>query len=141
MYSIRSISVRVLTACAVILALAVPAFAQPAPAAKATIPFDFQVNGRDLKAGHYRFAPASGNSFLVITSPDGAQDAFLGVPIGEPSAFYEPKLVFEKIGDQYHLTQVWLSNGAGSKGIPLPKAVRELAKRLKSEKTQVALSR
>lgn len=142
MNPIRSISVRILAACAVILALAIPSFAQqPVSIAKATVPFEFQVHGRVMEPGAYKFSSTPGGAFLTVTNPAGAQQLYLGVPVGNPLGQYEPKLVFEKIGGQYHLTEVWFTSGGASRAIPLSKAARELARREKSEKTQIALTR
>ena len=94
-----------------ILALsAVPGHAQDGAKIKATIPFNFVVGSKELKAGDYVIESSLANNTLQFRSEDGGvhQIAFT-VPIETNRTGNHERLLFHHDGDQYFLSQVWLS--------------------------------
>lgn len=75
----------------------------------ATIPFDFVVSGETLPAGKYYLRTDAATRLTLIRGIDNTQSAYLAlshsvqkVGVQEPA-----KLVFNKYGNQYFLSQVW----------------------------------
>ncbi len=92
------------------------------------VPFDFQVNGTAMSAGQYIFESPLGGGMIYLTSSAGARHAAIGLPLGNPSNPKKPQVVFERLGDRYRLSEVWL-NGAGTgSGLKKTKAEKEYAK-------------
>jgi len=94
-----------------ILALsAVPGHAQDEAKVKATIPFDFVVGNKELKAGNYVIESLLANNALQFRSEDGdVQQIAFTVPIETNRTGNHERLLFNHDGDQYFLSQVWLS--------------------------------
>jgi hypothetical protein len=95
---------------------AVPGQAQGQPKIKATIPFNFVIGSKELKAGEYlvqQFGPL-GSQNLLFRSEDGdvEQTAFT-VPIETNKIGNHEHLVFHRYGDQYFLSQVWFAGDDG----------------------------
>lgn len=102
----------------VVLAIA-SAQAQTPSRAEVNIPFDFSAGKASLKAGVYTVKHARGNA-LIIRSSDGKSTALLNAPLTLGSRDSQPgqRLVFNKYGDQYFLSQIWLSVDAGRQLFP-----------------------
>ena len=94
-----------------ILALsAVPGHAQDEAKVKATIPFDFVVGNKELKAGNYVIESLLANNALQFRSEGGdVQQIAFTVPIETNRTGNHERLLFNHDGDQYFLSQVWLS--------------------------------
>jgi hypothetical protein len=94
-----------------ILALsAVPGHAQDGAKIKATIPFNFVVGNKELKAGDYVIESLLANNALQFRSEDGdVQQIAFTVPIETNRTGNHERLLFNHDGDQYFLSQVWLS--------------------------------
>jgi hypothetical protein len=92
-----------------ILALsAVPGHAEDGPKIKATIPFNFLVGSKELKAGDYVIESSPADNILRFRSEDGGvQQIAFTVPIENRTGNHE-RLLFHHDGDQYFLSQVWL---------------------------------
>ena len=92
-----------------ILALsAVPGHAEDGPKIKATIPFNFLVGSKELKAGEYVIESSLADNILRFRSEDGGvQQIAFTVPIENRTGNHE-RLLFHHDGDQYFLSQVWL---------------------------------
>jgi len=114
-----------------------------------TIPFDFAVAGKTLPAGEYYFQRNMDNSRVVTQIRSRERTLSIYLPQTHPVQDLEvqldskSKLVFNKYGDQFFLSQVWIF---GRKtGEELPKTVnerrlqREMARRAgKPEKITLA---
>jgi hypothetical protein len=88
--------------------------AQTASRAEVKIPFDFYAGKATLKAGTYSIKRMSGN-VLAIRSADGKTTALVNAPltIGSRESKAGERLVFNAYGEQYFLSQVWLSADTG----------------------------
>jgi len=116
------------------LALAVvPGHAQDGAKVKATIPFNFVVGNKELKAGDYVIESLLANNALQFRSEDGdVQQIAFTVPIETNRTGNHERLLFHHEGNQYVLSQVWLSGD--ETGQELIAAVRQKG----SEKGQAA---
>jgi len=94
-----------------ILALsAVPGHAQAEAKVKATIPFDFVVGNKELKAGNYVIESLLTNNALQFRGEDrDVQQIAFTVSIETNRTGNHGRLIFNHNGDQYFLSQVWLS--------------------------------
>jgi hypothetical protein len=79
-----------------------------------SIPFDFSAGKVILHAGNYSITRKSAAA-LAIRSVDGKTTALVNAPltIGSRDSKAGERLVFNKYGDQYFLSQVWLSIDSG----------------------------
>ncbi len=93
--------------------------AQTPSRVEVNIPFDFSAGKGTLKAGAYSLKRTTGNA-LVIRSADGKTTALLNAPlaIGSRNSKAGERVVFNKYGDQYFLSQVWMSADAGRQLFP-----------------------
>jgi hypothetical protein len=89
---------------------AVPGHAQDEAKIKATIPFNFVVGNKQLRAGDYVIESSLANNALRFRSEDGhVQQIAFTVPIETNRTGNHERLLFHHDGDQYFLSQVWLS--------------------------------
>ncbi len=83
------------------------AYGQSSTRVTANIPFDFRVGSQTLPAGEYSVVPKS-PVLVVIRSTDGHQSALVmnnAIQASRISA--DGKLVFNRYGEFYFLSQVW----------------------------------
>ena len=78
------------------------------------IPFDFSAGKATLKAGTYSIRRTSGN-VLAIRSADGKITAMIDAPLSLSSRDSKAgeRLVFNQYGDQYFLSQIWMTVDTG----------------------------
>ena len=78
------------------------------------IPFEFSAGNTTLHAGVYNIKRMSGN-VVTLRSEDGKSAVTLNAPVNlssrNPNAV--ERLVFSKQGDQYFLSQIWLTADSG----------------------------
>jgi hypothetical protein len=75
------------------------------------VPFAFVVGGVHLPAGHYHVYHPGDPYVIVIEKDDGRARAMAYVhPSTTEVSASSSKLVFNKYGDQYFLSQVWTEN-------------------------------
>lgn len=71
------------------------------------VPFDFRVGSSHLSAGHYRVLHV-GSHLILLQRDDGKAQGLIPVMVSDrPSGESASKLVFNRYGDQYFLSQVW----------------------------------
>jgi len=89
---------------------AVPGHAQDGTKITTTIPFNFVVGKKELKAGDYVIESLLANNALRLRSEDGdVQQIAFTVPIETNTTGNHERLLFHHDGDRYFLSQVWLS--------------------------------
>ena len=89
---------------------AVPGHAQDGTKIKTTIPFNFLVGNKELKAGDYVIESLLANNALRFRREDGdVQQITFTVPIETNTTGNHEHLLFHHDGDRYFLSQVWLS--------------------------------
>ncbi len=79
-----------------------------------SVPFDFTVGKTTLKAGTYSIKKFNGSA-LLIKNGHATTAVLVSAPlaIASEGARASERLVFNRYGDNYFLTQVWLSVGSG----------------------------
>ncbi len=88
---------------------AVLGHAQDGAKIKTTIPFNFVVGNKTLKAGDYVIESLLADNALRFRSEDGDVQITFTVPIETNRTGDHERLLFHHDGDQYFLSQVWLS--------------------------------
>ena len=113
---------------AIFLGLAVTGVQAQAPSkVEVNIPFEFSAGTKTLPKGVYSIKRLSGN-YLTLRSVDGKSTVILNAPLNLTSLDDKgERLVFNKYGDEYFLSQIWLTTDTG----------RELIVRRKSAKPEI----
>ena len=120
--------------------------AQTPTGAEVNIPFDFSAGKASLKAGTYVIIRKS-DSMLQIRHANEKRTILVNAPLTIGSRDYRAgeRLVFNRYGDEYFLTQVWFTADQGKQLLPSNAetgAARELVKRnLKPERVEIAVRR
>ena len=93
---------------------AVSVQAQAPSKVEVNIPFEFSAGKTTLPAGIYTVKRLSGNN-VTLRSEDGRSTAILNAPVTNNSTDRNAveRLVFERYGDQYALSQIWLTADTG----------------------------
>ena len=107
---------------------------------RVTSPFSFVAGQKALPAGEYTVEPNrkdSDNVWLVQSRDGHATALFATMPVRAGETQGECKLVFNKYGDQYFLSQIW--EAGESAGRALIKSKGERALERQSEK--IAMTR
>jgi hypothetical protein len=99
----------------IFLGLAVASVHAQAPAkVEVNIPFEFSAGKTTLPAGVYSVKRMSGNN-VMLRSEDRRSSVILNAPVTDTST--DPnaieRLVFEKYGEQFALSQIWLTADTG----------------------------
>lgn len=89
---------------------AVPGRADDTKRVNVTIPFDFVLGNRQLKAGDYvvQSTGAPGANALLFRSGDGPAQIVLAVPIATKKIGNHERLVFHTYGGDHFVSEVWL---------------------------------
>jgi hypothetical protein len=114
--------------------------------AKANVPFAFNLGAAQLPAGTYEVKVISQSREIMIRNHETGAAA-LSIARSDRPGNTESKLVFDRIGNQYFLIEVWNGLGADGMIIPTSKHEKELKKELElakgptgsNEKVMVAL--
>jgi hypothetical protein len=101
---------------------------------KADVPFAFSVGAKQLPAGTYEIRVLSQSSNLIKIQNTEATAAALSIARTEDPRSTESKLVFDRVGTQYFLTEICKGFGAGSMVVPISKHEKELMKELQLAK-------
>ena len=120
--------------------------AQTPTGAEVNIPVDFSAGKASLKAGTYVIIRKS-DSMLQIRHANEKKTILVNAPLTIGSRDYRAgeRLVFNRYGDEYFLTQVWFTADQGKQLLPSnaeTSAARELVKRnMKPERVEIAVRR
>ena len=89
------------------------------------IPFDFYAGTAKLKAGTYQLKRMS-DTAIAIRSSDGKTTALVNAPltIGARDFKSGRRLVFNRYGDQFFVSQIWLDVESGRQVIPTKEEIR-----------------
>ena len=100
---------------------------------RANVKFDFQIGDRIYPAGEYRIESISTDNILQIRSVgDANRTQFMSVSHSNASEGQTPKLVFQKYGERYFLTQIFFDSGEWAYSIRPSRRQRENEKNLAS---------
>jgi hypothetical protein len=105
---------------------------------QAKIPFSFAVNGKTLPAGEYVvFQGSAPGTMMIRGAGNGAGALTRVVPPAEPSAHTgTARLVFNRYGERYFLSQIWTGADQGSQ-VPVTRTERELIAHRNDAKQEV----
>jgi hypothetical protein len=106
-------------------AMATTRVAQAQEAIVVNVPFDFVAGNQNLPAGEYSVKVSQTDARIVlIERKDATAAMFIGTNAVVANTIQsESKLVFNRYGDRYFLSQVW--NEGNSRGRQLMKTARE----------------
>jgi hypothetical protein len=118
----------------ILLALTVLLLATAAQAqttnVKASIPFDFVVGDHVYSAGEYTVKSMSQNSSTIRI--DNADESEKGITLSDACSSGRPatgtKLVFQRLGNNYFLYQIWTEGNSLGREFPMSKKEVQLAK-------------
>jgi hypothetical protein len=119
--------------------------AQRPTSVEVNLPFDFTAGKATLRAGRYSIRKLSG-SVLSIRSEEGKR-VLVDAPlvVGERDSKGGARLVFNRYGDLYFLTQVWLNPESGQQLFPTKMEGKarttQIAKGFKPQRIEVSLVR
>ena len=103
--------------------ISVPAVqAQSRNMLSADVPFAFSIDGKPMPAGQYDVREA-GSRAIVIETKDGSEHVLGLYSYAGENSKQASKLVFDKVGGEYFLREIWTS--ATSQGLSVPKSQRE----------------
>ena len=130
----RNKTYRIVAILGIFLGLTVAGVQAQAPSkVEVNIPFEFSAGKTTLPAGVYSIKRMSGNN-LSLRSQDGKSSVILTAPVTETST--DPnaveRIVFERYGEQFALSQIWLTADTG-------RQVWTDKKGQKSERIEIAL--
>jgi hypothetical protein len=99
---------------AIFLGLVVAGVQAQAPSkVEVNIPFEFSAGTKTLQPGVYSITRLSGN-YLTLRSADGKSTVMLNAPLNLTSLDDKgERLVFSKSGDDYYLSEIWLTADTG----------------------------
>lgn len=114
---------------AVALAGAISAQAQLATRATAQIPFTFSVASTGFSAGKCDITLPYQMPHVVLLKCDGVSSGVFAVtsPVGGVLPIQQSKLVFNRYGDRYFLSEIRIAGQAYAHRLPRSKVERELA--------------
>ena len=123
---------RTLTMLGLVLILtAVSVCAQSERSGVLNIPFDFIVQGKTLPAGKYTIEPnrRDYDKVWLVRSKDGRTSVlFTTMRVQSRETQESAKLIFNRYGDQYFLSQIWTPGSHSGRELLMPRLERELAK-------------
>ena len=109
---------------------------------KASIPFDFAVNGSTLPAGEYNiqsYGVADGKTLRVGNASTHQGILVNSLDTSSVSASPSTKLVFHRYGNRYFLSQVWIQGEENGRELPKTHRESELSKDYRSTYQEVDL--
>jgi hypothetical protein len=133
-------TLRVFTILGTLLLAAVAANAQSPRSQVTSIPFDFVVGQKTLPAGKYVVKPNRGisDSAWLVQSTDGHDTVVISTRSVQASKTpKKTKLVFNKYGDKYFLSQIWTDGSDSGRELIRRKQERELERETLAQRMAV----
>ena len=79
---------------------------------KASVPFNFTVNGRTLPAGDYTLVTENNTPRMLTISDREKGVALMAITVPDNEASADNKLIFHHYGNQYFLSEMPTANGS-----------------------------
>ena len=102
--------------------------AQSSGAGVAEVPFDFQILNQTLEAGTYAVVQTNASSVLMLRNQDTGNSIAIMAGVNKSGKAGDARLVFNRYGDRYFLSQVWFAGDEIGHGLMPGKLEREVAK-------------
>lgn len=96
---------------------------------EAAVPFDFHAGKRVLPADTYTF-DVDNAGLIWISNERGARSIVGSIGVGGGNFDHESKLVFNRYGDSYFLTEMWSAVSATGRRIKRTPTEEELARNM-----------
>ena len=96
-----------MTGMIVVLALAVPTFAQHSGPMKVTVPFNFVVENDRLKAGEYTIERIATGRLQIRNNDGSVSTIFLAMPAQGSVTPEKVHFIFNHYGSEYFLAKIW----------------------------------
>lgn len=107
-------------------------FAQSRTSMKVQVPFGFHVGNAMLPAGEYTVDNNVSPHVLRVRSIDGSPTAMvLTTGLGKRSGITAARLIFNRYGDTYFLSQVWTRGGISGSAVSQSKREIQAAQNLR----------
>jgi hypothetical protein len=120
-------NLKVFCACAILAGACLSA--QTGQQIIANVPFDFAVMNQHMRAGSYTVTTNLVQGTVLIRGEENNSAMFaLTIPAQAPKIQIQAKLVFNRYGDRYFLTQVWPAATDQGRQLHTSKAEQELAR-------------
>jgi hypothetical protein len=101
-------NIRILITTLLVAAVSVSVHAQQRQLLTVTVPFAFTAENSNLPAGTYTVSTLPPYNMIKVQSADGQKVAMIpAIPSPTSAESERTKLVFDRIGNQYFLSQVW----------------------------------
>ena len=118
----------------VLLAAASLFGANPTYQVKVNVPFGFHVGETALPPGHYEVDTILARNLVRVRSADSSRSiVILTNGAGRVTKMTRSKLVFNRYGDQYFLSQVWTPDIDAGRQLPTTKSERREARNMNPE--------
>ena len=98
--------------------------------AKANVPFDFKVGSAQLPAGTYEIKVDDSSAGAILIRSDQTSAGAMATARRESPRKTNAKLVFDHVGNQYFLAEIWRSSDTEGMIVPTSKQEKELKKEL-----------
>jgi hypothetical protein len=115
------------------------AYAQTA--ARADVPFAFNVGTTHMPAGTYKIKRADFDTNFIMVSNINTGDTVLSLFQRETPSHVSHKLIFHHRGNQYFLAEIWGGDGSAGMAMPATKAEQqvEVARNPTPQNIEIAL--
>jgi hypothetical protein len=101
-------NIRILITTLLVAAVSISVHAQQRQLLTVTVPFAFTAENSSLPAGTYTVSTLPPYNMIKVQSADGQKVAMIpAIPSPTSAESERTKLVFDRIGNQYFLSQVW----------------------------------
>ena len=135
-------TLRVFTVLGALLLAAVSINAQTERTQVTNIPFNFNVGNKTLPAGDYVVKPnrRGNDGAWLVQSKDGRDSVLVNTRSMQASKTQKmTKLVFNKYGEQYFLSQIWTDGSDSGRELPMRRQERELEKTIIAQQRTVVV--
>jgi hypothetical protein len=102
--------------------------AQPKPRGTAEIPFAFHVRDVPMPAGSYTVEEFNTTGTVLITNNETGKAILTLAPANRSGITEESKLIFNKYGDRYFLSELWFAGKGAADCVSMGKLEREVSK-------------
>jgi hypothetical protein len=101
------------------------------------IPNSFTLNDKVLPAGKYTIERSPVAESLLLLRGEGRTMFFSTLPVLSANASKGSKLIFDKVGDSYFLSEIWVSGATAADAIPKSRSQKEAIARNKTTRTTI----
>ena len=106
---------------------------------RATVPFAFRAGEKAMPAGEYTIRHSGGS--LILHNEGGPSVILLTNAAFRANAPNDARLSFNRYGERYFLSSVWISGSRDGREISKSRAEKELARQTLRESVGIALRR